>query len=143
MRAAADELPRARGRRTLLLILDELSPLTHATRSQLEVKFLSVVEPAGLRPTAMNHPVVDVDGTTRYLDAVYLPEMLPIELDSAEWHRLTTDQHDDRRRANAIVLSGWQSPLRYTWWDLVEHPDRVILEIRSALDQSTVRGRAR
>ena len=104
------------------------------TRSEIERLFQRVSLRGGVSPTAMNHRVVDASGNVRYIDAAYLPERLPIELDSRTWHRLTLDRRDDRRRENAIVLTGWRSFLRYDWWDLTEEPDRVCAEIRAALE---------
>jgi very-short-patch-repair endonuclease len=39
---------------------------------------------------------------------------------------------DDRRRQNAVVNLHW-TVLRFTWHDLVDRPDGVVSEIRTAL----------
>lgn len=128
------ELPRFRGRKVVEGILNELSPLETATRSELESLFVRVTTRAGIPPTEMNYRVQDVDGRARVLDAVYLPERLVIELDSASFHRYATDQHDDRDRGNAVLLVGWRGPLRFTWWDLTNRPELVVQRIRTALE---------
>src|SRR5690606_19953688 len=84
-------------------------------------------------PTAMNHPVQDANGQLRYLDAVWLPEQLAVELDSAAFHRLATDQVDDRERGNAVLLAGWHGPLRFTWWDVTERAKQVVSTIHAGL----------
>lgn len=38
----------------------------------------------------------------------------------------------DRIRQNRLALQGWQV-LRFTWLDLVEHSDRVLAQIRTAV----------
>lgn len=135
LRTTVNELPGFRGRRNLLIVLDELSPLAAHSRSALETLFLEVVTEAGLPPSAMNYPVIDAHGRKRVLDAVYLEARLPIELDSVAYHGLRPDQHDDIARTNALVLAGWQTPLRFTWWDLTQEPWRVVREIRLALER--------
>jgi very-short-patch-repair endonuclease len=46
---------------------------------------------------------------------------------------MTADRFvDDRRRQNAVVNLHW-TVLRYTWHDLVDRPDGVVNEIRTAL----------
>lgn len=135
LRAVAGGLGRFRGKRALLAVLAELSPLEGATRNELESRFLAVTTEGGVPPTEMNHPVRDVDGVRRVLDAVYLPERIPVELDGQRWHGLTTDRSDDRRRENAVVLTGeWRSFLRFTWWQVFHEPEEVVATIERALD---------
>lgn len=81
----------------------------------------------------MNHPVRDLRGRRRYLDAAYLPERLPVELDGQLFHGTALERHDDRWRDNALVLAGWRQPLRYSWWDLNNEPGRVVEEIKMGL----------
>ena len=46
---------------------------------------------------------------------------------------MTADRFvDDRRRQNAVVNLHW-TVLRFTWHDLVDRPDAVVNEIRTAL----------
>lgn len=135
LRACIEGLGRFRGKRKLVMLLDELSPLEEHTAEELEALFLRVVRPRGLEPTALNHPVRDLSGRRRYLDAVYLPERLPVELDSRLEHGTLLDWHDDLRRENAIILGdGWFPPLRYSWNDLTRHPAAVCDQIRRTLE---------
>ena len=134
LRTMAARLGRFRGKRALGRLLDELHPLEHDCRSELESRFLRLMLGAGLPPTAMNHPVVDASGRRRVLDAVYLPQRLPIELDSRLAHGSLLDWHDDLRRENAVVLAGWRSFLRFSWDDVVHRPDEVVHAVRLALE---------
>lgn len=127
---------RFRGRAALRRIVDELSPLEPASRSELESLFVRVTSGAGIPPSAINHPISDGNGDRRVLDAVYLPERLPVELDSRAFHGTLLDWTDDLRRENAIKLAGWRDPLRFTHADLRERPDEVVEVLRSALRQA-------
>lgn len=128
-----EDLARFRGRPSVVRAAAELSDLETHTRSELESRFLDVTTRAGIPPTTMNYPVSDINGDLRYLDAVWLPERLAVELDSAAFHRLATDQTDDRERGNAVLLVGWHGPLRFTWWDVTERSDRMVSTIQSGL----------
>ncbi len=133
LRCMAHDLGRVRGKRQLLSLVDELSPLDADCRSELETRFLHVMRDGGLPPTAMNHPVTDASGRRRLIDAVYLPQRLPIELDSRRSHGTLLDWHDDLRRENDIVLVGWRAFLRFSWADVTQRPGAVVDTVRRAL----------
>lgn len=133
LRVMASRLGRFRGRRQLMALLDELHPLDRDCRSELETRFLRLMVGAGVPPTAMNHPVTDASGRRRVLDAVWLPQRLPVELDSRLAHGTLLDWHDDLRRENDVVLTGWRSFLRFSWDDVVNRPSRVVSTVREAL----------
>lgn len=127
------------GVRNFRQVATELSPLHAQTASELESLFVEISTAHGMAPTAMNHPVRDAFGRTRYLDAVYLPEHLPIELDGRVWHGLVTDRDDDARRENAIVLTGrWRSFVRFTWTDLTERAPQSMQVLSTALTAARV-----
>jgi hypothetical protein len=138
LRRCAEELGRFRGKRMLARVLSELSPLEPSTRNDFESLFLRVTTRAGIPPTAMNHPVRDVHGNRHELDAVYLPERLPVELDSRRWHGTRLDVNDDRARENALKLVGWREFLRFSYWDVRDRPERVVAQIRAALAAARV-----
>lgn len=134
LRTAMDALGRFRGKVGLRQVLDELSPLESRTRSELESLYLRVMRPLGLQPDVVNHPVTDITGRRRYLDAAYLPEHVPVELDSRSEHGTLLDWHDDTRRENDITLTGrWQPFLRFSWDDLTNHVAEVAERVRLAL----------
>lgn len=127
-------LGRFRGKRAMRMLVEELSPLLAQCNSALETLFVQRMRPRGLEPTAMNHRITDGRGRTRYLDAAYLPEMLPVELDSKRWHGTVLDRNDDQQREDDVLLTGdWQPFLRFTWTDVHDHADDVARRIRSAL----------
>lgn len=140
LRTLSRRLGRVRGKRQLLALVDELSPLDRDCRSELETRFLRLMRGEGLAPTAMNHPVEDADGRRRVIDAVYLPERVPVELDSRLAHGTLLDWHDDLRRENAVVLTGWRPFLRFSWADVTQRPGEVVADVRRALAAAS-RGR--
>lgn len=130
------DLGRVRGATALRAILAELSPQEWRTSSELESVYLQVPRRGGLPTPVMNYPVRDLYGRRRKIDAAYVPERVGVELDGRTSHHLMTDRRDDDRRQNALMLVGWQI-LRFTWWDLVHEPARVVREVRAALGSST------
>lgn len=116
-------------------LADELSPLDADCRSELETRFLRLMRSAGLEPTAMNHPVRDAEGRRRYLDAVWLPQHVAVELDSRQEHGTLLDWHDDLRREAAVLLAGpWRMLVRLSWYDVVDRADEVVRRISLALE---------
>jgi len=132
--AALGRRPRFTGRPRLRALVQELSPLDADCASELEHRFLQLVRGAGLEPTAMNHPVRDVDGRSRRIDAVWLDEQVAVELDSRQEHGTLLDWNDDLRRESAIVLAGdWRAVLRFSWDDVTRHGPQVVDRLRTAL----------
>ena len=56
-----------------------------------------------------------------------------VEADGFAFHADRRRYRDDRRRGNALVLAGWRV-LRFSWEDVVQHPDHVVACVRAALD---------
>ncbi len=136
LQAALDELGPVRGARMLRAVLGELSTHEARAKSEMESIYLRLNRRAALPEPVVNHPVRDVYGRLRYLDVAYIEERLPVELDSRRFHGLVLDRRDDNKRQNALVLANWHRPLRFTYFDLSEEPDRVIYEVTLALDQA-------
>nr|WP_274387629.1 type IV toxin-antitoxin system AbiEi family antitoxin domain-containing protein [Salsipaludibacter albus] len=133
IRTVMRQMGRFRGKVALRALLDELSPLEVVSRSALESEFLSLTTAAGIPPTAMNHPVVDIKGRQRFIDAVYVPPKLPVELDSQFAHGSLLDWHDDRRRENDITIRGWLPFKRYNWFDVTRRGHLVVTDLKDAL----------
>lgn len=58
-----------------------------------------------------------------------------VELDGLRFHGLTDQRRHDRARGNQIVAAGY-TLLRFAYLDLVEEPERVVAEIRTALNRT-------
>lgn len=70
----------------------------------------------------------------RYVIDVAFPiHSIAIETDGWAFHHDQEDFQKDRVKQNEIALLRWQV-LRFTWLDLTEYPQRVIAEIRFAIE---------
>ncbi|MEE6168473.1 MULTISPECIES: type IV toxin-antitoxin system AbiEi family antitoxin domain-containing protein [unclassified Mycolicibacterium] len=70
----------------------------------------------------------------RYVVDVAFPRhKIAIETDGWAFHHDQDDFQKDRVKQNEIALMGWQV-LRFTWLDLTEYPQRVLAEIRFAIE---------
>ncbi|MGW4098785.1 DUF559 domain-containing protein [Mycobacterium sp. NPDC004974] len=71
---------------------------------------------------------------SRYvIDVAFPAHKVAIETDGWAFHSDQEDFQKDRVKQNEIALMGWQV-LRFTWLDLTEYPQRVIAEIRFAME---------
>jgi hypothetical protein len=66
-------------------------------------------------------------------DAAYPAHQLAIEWDSIRWHLQESVFGSDRARDREAILHGWRV-LRFTWFDVSERPDDVVLTVRRALE---------
>ena len=86
---------------------------------------------AGITGWQANRKVV-VDGHVYYIDVAFSSLKLAVEIDG-RLHETDEDLFEsDRWRQNALVLEGWMV-LRFTWKMLVEHPEKVLRDIRTAV----------
>lgn len=90
-----------------------------------------ILRAAGITGWIANHPVIVAD-QGYYIDVAFEAQRLALEVDG----RLHEDEGDlfesDRRRQNALVLSGWRV-IRFTWAMLRDEPEFVVATIRRAL----------
>ena len=129
---------RWRGRHRHRVLLEEL--LTEAAdgvRTPLERRYHRGVEKAHGLPRAERNraePVHDGAGRVvrnRYRDVRYRRWRLVVELDGDEAHRLWRRRHD-RARDNSVGLAG-DRHLEYGWFEVVEEPCRVAVDVATAL----------
>ena len=80
------------------------SPADGTTRSELERRFLEVVEEAGLPRPLMNRRVEGFE-----VDAVWLEQRLVVELDGWEFHRTHEAFERDRERDAVLMIAGWRT----------------------------------
>jgi very-short-patch-repair endonuclease len=96
-------------------------------RSQLEERFLALVEAHGLpRPRLNAH----VEGCE--VDALWRDHRLVVELDGYAFHHTRRAFQRDRSKANALALHGYVV-LRYTHDDVTRCPERVAEDLRMRL----------
>jgi very-short-patch-repair endonuclease len=131
VRAIQAVVARGHGRRgvgALAAVLAEARtrPLAD-TRSELERRFVDLVESTGLPPPATN---VLVEGFL--VDAVWPRKRLVVELDGRRYHHTRAAFERDRIRDAGLQVAGYRV-LRITWTRLDREPDVVAATIRALL----------
>lgn len=79
------------------------------TRSELERRFLRLIEEAGLPRPSVNAFVAGHE-----IDVLWKEERFGVELDGYEFHRTRRSFEEDRRRDDDLTLAGFQM-IRLTW----------------------------
>jgi very-short-patch-repair endonuclease len=100
----------------------------HSPAERLATTLLRQANVGGWR---VNHRVV-LDGRAVVIDIAFVGARLAVEIDGWAYHSDVDAFQRDRQRQNRLVAHGWRV-LRFTYRDLVDRPDAVIAEIRSAL----------
>jgi len=129
--AAVDEVMtrRPRGTAPLRAALAQLRP-TGFTRSELERRFMELVDEAGLPLPSQN---VYLDGYE--VDAVWEEQRVVVELDGYEFHRTRAAFERDRERDAKLQAEGWRV-LRFSWRQVVFEPETVVRALERTLTQS-------
>ena len=101
------------------------------SHSIAELELLTICRRAGLPEPTRQLRRNDQQGRVRYIDAVFEPWRVVVEVDGA--HHLEVGRAwDDALRANALELDGY-TVLRYPAFTLRTEPSRVTGDIRQAL----------
>jgi very-short-patch-repair endonuclease len=103
-----------------------LQAASSGARSEAERLLVKLLREAGITGWQTNYPI----GPYK-VDFAFPASTIVIEVDGWAFHSDQDVFQVDRKRQNYLTLMGWQV-LRFTWLDLVEHPQRVIAEIRAA-----------
>lgn len=101
-----------------------LELMSLGARSEGERVLVALLRASGLRGWSTNHPVLGY-----LLDIAFAAVKVFVEVDGFAFHTDLAAFQRDRTRQNALVAAGW-TVLRFTWYDLTEHPDDVIAQIR-------------
>lgn len=123
------EAPGRRGAKDLQRLLDS-DRRTALTRSDLEERFLSLVEQLGLPSPLVNHVVLG-----RERDFVWPAQRLVVEVDSFEYHRTRDRFEDDRARDRTLTVAGWRVA-RITDEALEHEPHTVAADLRLLVERT-------
>ena len=123
--------PGRQGAGALAAALAAFDPRTARTRSVLELRFLALVRAARLPPRQVN-VVVDAGLLRPEVDVLWPAERVAVEVDGRAFHDVVATAEADRRRDNALALTG-HLVLRFTWRRLKRDPDGVVREVAAAL----------
>ncbi len=97
------------------------------TRSELEDRFLAVVEANGLPRPRTNATIHGHE-----VDALWADHRLVVELDGWAFHHTRAAFQRDRTKSNALELLGY-AVLRYTHDDVARRAERMVAELRGLL----------
>lgn len=122
----------APGSATLRKAWDQHQPKLAHSRSELEQAFLELCERADLPLPSLNAKVA---GLT--VDALWPEHRVIVELDGTQGHATTAQLHRDRNRDLRLRAAGY-IVLRYTWAQITQQPDEVILDLAAALSRSAL-----
>ena len=130
LRTALCALPAGRGRAMVARVLALVDP---RCGSVLESLLRVLLHGHGLRAPRTQLEVRGLDGRlVGRVDFAWPDVRVVVEADGFAYHADRRAYRDDRRRSNALTVAGWRV-LRFTWEDVVQHPDRVVAAVRTAL----------
>jgi very-short-patch-repair endonuclease len=124
--------PRRPGSRAVRAALHARREGARLTRSELEVRFLELVDAAGLPEPETN---AIVDGFE--VDCVWRDQRLIVELDSRTFHLTRAAFEADRERDRLLQAAGWRT-VRITASQLVRTPGRLAADLRRLLAAATL-----
>lgn len=129
IRAATRRLTLAPGIRQFLRLLALTDP---RAQSPLETQARLILVRAGLPQPEAQLRVTTPSGRHVYLDLAYPRSRVAIELDGRGTHDVPEALYRDRTRQNELLLCGWLV-LRFTWYDVMREPERMVAAVRNAL----------
>jgi very-short-patch-repair endonuclease len=135
---AIDELlarvPSTRGTRRLRETLEQLDPLSPATRTEIERLMLTLCRTHTL-PQPVVNGWIQLQGIGFSPDFLWPEAKLIVETDSHETHRTRKAFEADRRRDQLLAEAGYTT-LRFTWRQLTMEPERVARTIATVLERA-------
>jgi very-short-patch-repair endonuclease len=130
LRRALCALPAGRGRSMVARVLALVDP---RCGSVLESLLRVLLHVHGVRPPRTQVTIRARDGRlVGRVDFAWSDVGLVVEADGFAFHADRRAYRDDRRRSNVLVLDGWRV-LRFSWEDVVQHPEDVVAAVRAAL----------
>jgi very-short-patch-repair endonuclease len=121
------------GRWGIPRVVSHLRQVAAGTHSAAERLLVTLLRAAGIRGWRANAVIDGPDGLPIAKgDVVFRKQRLVLEVDGWAYHTDVAQFQRDRDRQNDLVLAGW-TVLRFTWRDLTERPERVIVLMRGAL----------
>ncbi|MBV8940723.1 MAG: DUF559 domain-containing protein, partial [Solirubrobacterales bacterium] len=115
------------GSKKLRRTLDNHRPEFAYTRSELERRFFELCEAAGLPKPEVNATVLGL-----MVDALWRHQRVIVELDGEGAHGTAAQIGRDHERDLRLRAAGF-TVLRYTWRQIIRHPDVILADLRRAL----------
>lgn len=127
---------RNRGARGITRVPDVVDLADAAAGSPMETRLRLVLVMGGLPRPVVQHPVLDdVAHTAVWLDLAYPDQRIGIEYEGAQ-HGSAEGLLRDADRYTRLVAAGWRM-YRYTKRDVLEHPARIVADLRRARARCT------
>ncbi|HEY3736329.1 MAG TPA: DUF559 domain-containing protein [Jatrophihabitans sp.] len=104
--------------------------MSDGAAAESERRLHKLLRSAGVTGWAPNLSVL-VGGQRFVIDVAFLVQRVAIEIDGFDYHRRDRFQRD-RTKQNALIRAGW-TVLRFTWSDIVERPEYVLVTIAELL----------
>lgn len=126
-----DVVERHAGRRgcaTVRAVLAELELGAQRTRSELEERFLALIDQYNIERPLLNRQL-RAGGRVYEVDCVWSEARLVVELDGHATHATRRGYERDRRRDRALQREGWRV-IRVTWRMLVREADQLVDDLR-------------
>lgn len=123
------------GAAALRTVLDERALGSDRPDSLLESRMAGLLRAHGLPPARFQYVVRDGGRFVARIDFAYPEVRVAIEVDGFDTHGGRRAFQSDRDRQNRLLELGWRV-LRFTWADVVRHPDKVAAAILGVLRQS-------
>lgn len=120
-------IERGNGRRGVKVLAELTRQDVTVTRSELERRFLSVVDAVGLP-----RPSPNTEDLGPEIDAIWPEARVTVELDGAATHMTRKKFESDRRRDAELQANGWRT-LRFTWRQVTEDPAYVARVLAACL----------
>ena len=128
VRDVLERLPRARRRHLIRRTVDDV---VGGAESLAELDFLGLCRRGGLPEPSRQAVRRDASGRRRYLDALFEPWQVHVEIDGGQ-HFEARQAWADMRRQNDLWVSGIRV-LRFPAWAIRSDPAGVIAQVRAAL----------
>jgi hypothetical protein len=123
--------PGRSGSRALREALHKRNTGATVTRTELEERFLELVDEIGLPRPEINASF-EIDREPIEIDALWRAERVAVELDSRQFHDTPLAFERDRRRDRRLMAARWR-PIRITWRQLTEEPVAVARDLTAIL----------
>jgi very-short-patch-repair endonuclease len=128
--------PQRRGTAMLRAIFAEEAALNGITRSELEERFVTLLDTHGLPRPRFNVDLL-VRGHHFNVDCLWSGERLIVELDGRKFHRTVRAFEVDRERDRLLLSAGWRV-MRLTWRQLRDGATEVAADLRGLLSTPTL-----
>jgi hypothetical protein len=126
-----ERYPRRRGSAVLRSLLRDDAAVRGITRNDLEERFLSLIDAAGLPRPRLNADLA-VRGRFFEADCLWAEQRLIVELDGRATHGTRRAFEKDRERDRILLAEGWRV-MRVTWRQLRHDPKEIVADLRRLL----------